>query len=321
MGLRQLAVRAALGLTIAALAGCASFRHTEPFPAEQKQVTVSLDKEPPSKWDLPLGIYAVPNTRLYISGHQAGLGVGMAFGLLGVIAADSINSARAQSRAGDTSAVTTYDMLTQADTLLQAKLKADENKALTVGSGGTHLSVQPFGVLTYVNDTEVRPYVVLKTKLVDTGGKPLWETQYIAASADVKPLSGDTGWLAQQAQPLRDMLQSTLDRSMTVMLRDVAGKNLRNPAKAVLVTGDYAYLQRKVIVKGNVVLDEPDYFAFTPKLGDVMVFSGVNIFERKSVDIREAKETDAVFAVVPLPKEEVKRIQGPAPTAPFKMQQ
>ncbi len=300
-----------VALCIATLAGCATFNNSEPFPKEQKQVAVDISKEMPSTWsEMPTGVYAVPNTRLLVSGHQTGSGAAMLFGPLGVLVGSAINAERAKSLLGDDKAIADHDMVAVTEKLLKEGLAADGAATLTYGpaaAGASQLTLTPFGVLSYINDKDVRPYVVVRTALKDASGKQLWSTRYISASAEAKPFAGESGWFADNAKSLRAALDQSLKRSIDVMLRDIAGKTLRDATKWTYVSGQYAFVKEPLKVKGTVVVDEPDYIAFTPRLGDVIVFTGVNIFDRKIVSIAEATEQDPNFAKYePMPLEPAK---------------
>lgn len=290
---------------IATLAGCATFHNAEPFPKEQKQVSVDITKELPSTWsEMPTGVHVVPNTRLFVSGHQAGQGASILFGPLGVLVGSAINAERGKSLLGDDKALANHDLLTATEQLVKEGIAADSAGKLKYGPaapGTPQLTLMPFGVLSFINDTDVRPYVVVRTTLKDASGAQVWSTRYISASAEAKPFTGDNGWFKDDARPLRLALEQSLKRSIDVMLRDIAGKTQRDTAKWTYVGGQYAFVKQPLKVKGNLVVDEPDYIAFTPRLGDVIVFTGVNIFDRRIVSITDAAEQDPNMAQFELP--------------------
>lgn len=299
---------------VATLAGCATFHNAEPFPKEPKQMTVDVSKEMPSTWtEMPMGVHVVPNTRMLVSGHQAGQGASMLFGPLGVLVGSAINAERGKSMLGDDKALGSHDLVSATEQLVKDGIAADAQSKLKFGPGiaGTpQLTLLPFVVLSYVNDTDVRPYVVVKTTLKDAAGAQVWSSRYISASAQARPFAGDNGWLSDSGQPLKQALEQSLRRSVDVMLRDVAGKTLRDPAKWMYVGGQYAFVKQPLKVKGNLVLDEGEYIAFTPRLGDVVVFTGVNIFDRKIVAISDATEQDPNVAKFEVPEGNAQRAAG-----------
>ncbi|MGY2490054.1 hypothetical protein [Cupriavidus sp. CP313] len=306
---------------IATLAGCATFHNAEPFPKEQQQMTVDISKELPSTWsEMPTGVHVVPNTRLFVSGHQAGQGASILFGPLGVLVGSAINAERGKSLLGDDKALASHDLVSATEQLVKEGIAADGAGKLRYGPATpstAQLTLMPFGVLSFINDTDVRPYVVVKTTLKDASGTQVWSTRYISASAEAKPFTGDNGWFKDDARPLKLAFEQSLKRSIDVMLRDVAGKTQRDTAKWTYVGGQYAFVKQPLKVKGNMVVDEPDYIAFTPRLGDVIVFTGVNIFDRKIVSITDATEQDPNMATFELPApaakdEAVKATDAPA---------
>jgi hypothetical protein len=294
--LRYIAVIACITI----FSGCASYRSTEPFPIEPKQVAVEVVTELPSMWtEMPVGVYAVPNTHFLVSGHQAGAGASMMFGALGVLIGSAINAERGRSLLGDDSALSMHDLVSQTETFLKEGIAANPAGRLAYGaasSGASRLTVLPFAVLSFIDDTDVRPYVVLRTTLTDGAGKETWSTRYISASGEARPLAGDNGWFVANATPLRQAVDLALKRGVDVMMRDIAGNNVRAATKWAYVGGQYAFLKDPLKLKGGIVLDEPGYIAFTPRIGDVTVIAGVNIFDRDIVSIAEATEQDANFA-------------------------
>lgn len=301
---------------VATLAGCATFHNAEPFPKEQKQVSVDIDKELPSTWsEMPTGVHAVPNTRLFVSGHQAGQGASILFGPLGVLVGSAINAERGKSLLGDDKAVAGHDLLSATEQLVKDGIAADSTGKLKYGAaspGTPQLKLMPFGVLSFVNDTDVRPYVVVRTTLKDASGAQVWSSRYISASAEARPFTGDNGWFKDEGRPLKQALKQSLKRSIDVMLRDIEGKTQRDTTRWTYVGGQYAFVKQPLKVKGNMVVEEPDYIAFTPRLGDVIVFTGVNIFDRKIVSITEATEQDPNMAEYVLPAPAVKPEASPA---------
>ncbi|MCE4063205.1 hypothetical protein LXM60_23670 [Pandoraea sputorum] len=307
---------ALIGLVLT-ITGCASFRNTDPYPKAQASASVVVDHETtPGLSELPTGTYSVPKTRLVVSGHQAGTTASMAFGLVGVLVGHVINSERGKSAVGDASALESYDLASETERLLSegmtdgAPLKMA--KPGDTVNNGARMTVVPYGVLSFIDDTRVRPYIVLRTTLRDDAGKEVWSTRYVAAAADVHPLSGEDGWLRDGAAPLKQAIGATLKRGVDVMLLDIAGRNQRGTKRQVYVGGNYAFLKQPIKLRGTVVEDEPDYIAFAPKIGDVMTFSGVNIFERNSVEISAATEQDPNFQVFEPKKTQTASVAAPA---------
>lgn len=300
MAFPRIFTQAALIGLVLTMTGCASFRNTEAYPKAQASAVVVVDKDTmPGMNDLPVGTYSVPNTRLVVTGHQAGTQASMAFGLLGVLVGHVINSERGRSATGDASAMVSYDLASETERFIREDLVEGGNLQAAKGdetvNSGARVTVVPFGVLSFLDDTRARPYVVLRTTLRDDTGKEVWSTRYVAAAAGARPLSGEGGWLTDDAALLKQAMDSTLKRGVDVMLHDIAGRNQRDSKRQVMVGGNYAFIKQPLKLRGTVVEDEADHIAFAPQVGDVLTFSGVNIFERETVEIAAATEKDPNF--------------------------
>lgn len=294
-----------VAVCVATMAGCATFRNTEPFPQAQKDVSIRVSQELPSTWtEMPTGVYAVPNSRLFVSGHQSAQAVGLLLGPVGVLLGSAINAERGKNLVGDGSAVAKQDLAAATEGFVKDGLAADPNTNLkfgNAGAGASQLELLPFAVLSYINETDVRPYVIVRTTLKDATGKEVWSSRYISASAEARPFGGDNGWYKDDGSSLKLALSQSLKRSVDVMLSDVSGKTSRNATKWMYVSGQYVFVKQPLKLKSNPVVEDPDYIAFTPHIGDVNVFAGVSIFDRRIVSITEATEQDPNFTSVDKP--------------------
>src|SRR3972149_5142816 len=87
MGARLVIGRGALGRGLTPATGCAPAL-TQPMPRLEGKLALKVLNEQPSKWtEMPLGVHQIPDTSVYVSGHQGAAGVGGLFGLIGVAAA------------------------------------------------------------------------------------------------------------------------------------------------------------------------------------------------------------------------------------------
>src|ERR1700749_2648404 len=232
MTLRMRALSLVL-LTPIMLAGCATYDLVQPPPAQTKPISVAFSSAGPSGWtDLPIGTYRVPNSTVIISGQQGGNGAGMMFGLLGVLAEDAVGSARGRHRVGDPQSALLIDLVPDADALTrQAIASGRYGQAFTTASdaSGPTLEVDPYTVLTFSNETDVRPAVILKVTLKSAGSdvKP-WTTRYMAFSTTTTPLNGDNSLTANSGALLKTTLQANLKRAVNAMLDDVATRRGRD---------------------------------------------------------------------------------------------
>ena len=71
-------------------------------------------------------------------------------------------------------------------------------------AGSPTILVTPGLVLTWVSDTDVRPFVVLKTNLIGADKNPIWTTRYIASTGGARPLAGKNSWTEKDSTILVD---------------------------------------------------------------------------------------------------------------------
>jgi hypothetical protein len=170
------------------------------------------------------------------------------------------------------------------------------------------LSISTAVVLTFVNDTDIKPYVVLKTTLRDAKAKDKkgWSTRYIASLQAPRPLAGDGSWTAEGATALNSAIAANLERATRVMLHDVSTPFPRNE-KLYAVEGHFPYVKPRLQTTGYLLGEDADSIFFIPKLGDVIVFSGVNIMSNSVTSHHEAGKGDKIFAVVKSEEEKAKK--------------
>jgi hypothetical protein len=185
-----------------------------------------MTKETASGWtDMPIGVHRIPETSVYVSGHQGAAGIGALFGPIGLAAAHAAAQSTGEKKAGDPAALR-IDIAAEADRVLKEELDRRREVARFATAGDradATLEIVPFIVLTFIGEERVRPWVVLKARLLDLGGDEKWKTRYITSLGAPRPLTGDTGWTSDGGQPLRSVIDRSLKRGIDVMLRDAVG--------------------------------------------------------------------------------------------------
>ncbi|MBK7283089.1 MAG: hypothetical protein IPI83_00600 [Sphingomonadales bacterium] len=63
-----------------------------PAPSSAPTAIVFSEKGANGMSDLPMGVHRIPDSDVVISGHQGGGGIGMLFGVVGVLVQSSINA-------------------------------------------------------------------------------------------------------------------------------------------------------------------------------------------------------------------------------------
>jgi hypothetical protein len=252
-------------------------------PAEGlTQVEFSADQI--SKWtDLPLGTYRVPNSDVIISGHQkGGAAPFLLFGIIGMAVQGSVNAHNGKDAMASAEQALTFSIDEEAKTKLQAAM-ADPDYAATFTGAATDHKYEVTGsvVLSFANQREVLPYVVLRVKLLDKKGSKLWTTRYIASSGARKPLVGDGSWTADNA--LRPHVSNLLELAIRTMLKDIVHPYPRDEASMVTLHGFFPHVNKPLQVVGYKLAEEDGRMLFLPNLGTTIVFAGVNILDAASV--------------------------------------
>jgi hypothetical protein len=197
------------------LTGCASFNAIKTIPAQIQPSSFTVSKELPSKMsELPIGVYNIPESKTYLSGHQKGLGVGMFFGLIGIAIANSANESRGKEMLKEIESSLKLDLVTSTERVLGQQIDALKlARRYTVAPkpyNGT-MQLLPYLVLSFVNETEARPFVILRASYADANGKETWWTRYISGAAEKRNLAGENGWASNNGKVLQDAVEATLN--------------------------------------------------------------------------------------------------------------
>jgi hypothetical protein len=304
--LRTLSVtlRLLAALTSAALiTGCASFEKTKPAPSVGQTIAVDVTAEELSGWtDLPTGTYRVPNSQVIVSGHQKGGAAGVLFGVLGVMVQGAINSSIGAQSVKDVEDALRIDLTASAGEATRELIASGRfGTAFSSApeSASAVLTVNTALIATYVSDTDVRPYVLLKASLRDANAKDAkWSTRYIASLGDARPLVGEGGWTSDGGQPLRSVVQANLRRAVEVMLADVASPYARDDQRLTTVQGGFPFVKQRLQTVGYQLAEDDASIVFIPKLGDVLVFAGVNVMDKAVTTYHPAAKDDSPFKVV-----------------------
>ncbi|MFT4170913.1 MAG: hypothetical protein QM639_00015 [Rhodocyclaceae bacterium] len=276
---------AACGVAVV-MTGCATFHNTEPPPAIAKPVSITYAEDGLSGLtDMPLGVFRVPDSEVLITGHQTpGVG-GIMFGVLGMVAGDAIDSAAADNKTRDVQTALHFKVSTMAKEITQQQIaSAGLSNTFHVDDGAAkhHLRIVSAMVMTYVSDTEVVPYVVLKPSLQDAQKTALWGTRYVAALGAPRPMVGENAWTADGGKPLREAASVALTRVVKVMLQDLVQPYPRDEKSLIVVETGYPFARMRMQGFGFKLWEDEETVGFVPKLGDVIVFTGVHVLDKRS---------------------------------------
>ena len=291
---------AALALT-AVLAGCATYDRTKAAQHQTQAIAVSYTAEELSGWsDLPIGTYRVPDSQVIVSGHQKGAGVGAAFGLLGVAIEHSMEKSAGHAAVQGSEQVLHITLTGEGQQDLDVLLQSDEFRGKFVppaqGLAAPQLTLSGAVILTFIDDTNVMPFVVLRARLSQP--KPateVWWTRYICGLGAPKALTGDNSWSADGGAALRAAVSAELARALHGALTDVLAPAARDENHQVAVAGYYPFVRGRFELVGYDLAEDSQSVMFAPRIGDANVIAGISIMDRAIVVTRPATKSDKAF--------------------------
>jgi hypothetical protein len=240
--------------------------------------------------DLPMGVHRIPDSNVIISGHQKGGGMGMLFGIVGMAIQSSANASGGTARVRNVEDDLRFNATAKATELTGAMLAADGNfgQRFTLQAADNILNVSPYVVITFQNETEVRPYIVLKTKLYTAGDQSPKAQKYFCCEGKALPLSGPGGLAENGGAGLKALLTSELETAIKVMLQDRAQPYTRDKETRITVKGYLPFVGKPFKMKGYDLGHFNDYTLIDFPSG-MLVFGGVNIAEPGSLEVMPPK--------------------------------
>lgn len=235
--------------------------------------------------DLPMGVHRIPDSNVVVSGYQGGGGIGMLFGVVGMLVQSSVNAGVGTDKVRTVEDDLRFDVRAKAIEMTNTIMAGDAFRSaytLTPQPGGSTMTVTPYVVLTFVKKTEdLRPYVVLKTK-VATGTDSGKTIKYFCCEGKALPLASLT---ENNGARLKELLTSELDTAINVMLRDRSQPFLRNDEAKIETFGMLPFVGKPLKWRGFDLGQYKDYNLVEFR-GGMIVFSGVNIVEPGALDIK-----------------------------------
>jgi hypothetical protein len=281
------------------VSGCATYDRIKSPPAESAPISLVYGNEGASGWnDLPIGVHRVPNTDVIIAGHSQGAGIGLAFGLVGVLAADAIGTANTAQAVANVENALRIDLRPEVKAATQ-KLLESGRYGSTFGKDGSgpSLVVDPYAILTFEDDTNVRPTVFLKVTLKNSANA-VWETRYLAPAGKAFPITGEASLTADGGRLLHQLIGEETDRAVGFMLDDVANRYAREgDDRKIYFETHLPFVREKFGLVGSLLVDDGKVVAVAPKIADVNVFSGILVFDKSAMTYRPATKDDAVHVV------------------------
>jgi hypothetical protein len=140
-----------------------------------------------------------------------------------------------------------------------------------------------------------------------SGGKPAWSTRYIASTGAARPMAGPGGWLDGDGGALRSAVETNMRLAMRAMAADLAKPAPRDDNVMTMVQAHFPFVKPRFQTVGYRLTEDDNYLTFVPKLGDVLVFAGVNVFDKATIKFRPAQKDDAILKVIEEPVVSVKQ--------------
>ena len=287
---------------VALLAGRSNAQPAPPGPTPSPPVRVTFSSAGAGMNDLPIGAYRVPDSNIVVSGHQKGSLAGVLFGVLGVLAENAVDTQVNKGAVGGARSALHFDVAKQAEDDTRAALQSGrygQAFSLDGGSDVPAMTVYAYASITFVSDTEVRPYVILKAVLKPSGGRQ--QTQrYICCAGEALPLAGDNGLTANGGERLQRILTHEADEAVNLMLTDTAHPYPRDEQRLVSVDAHQPFVRNRLRLTGYELSEDQDSIIFLPKIGKgAFVFYGVQKMDKATISYHPATRKDDAFKVLP----------------------
>ncbi|MEO9130319.1 MAG: hypothetical protein ABI240_03825 [Sphingomonas sp.] len=262
------------------LAGAAPAPTSSPAPT----TIVFSEKGANGMSDLPMGVHRIPDSNVVVSGYQGGGGIGILFGVVGMLVQSSINTETGTGKVRNVEDDLRFDVRAKAIDMTNTIMAGDRFRTaftLTPQPGGSTMTVTPYVVLTFVKKSDdVRPYIVLKTK-VATGGDSGKTIKYFCCEGKPVPLASLT---ENNGARLKELLTGELDTAINVMLLDRSQPFPRNDEAKLNTNGLLPFVGKPLKWRGFDLGSYKDD-RLVEFRGGLFVFSGVNIVEPGGLEL------------------------------------
>ena len=274
--------------------------YLKPPPAMSQPISVGVTGDNLSSWsDMPAGTYAIPDSQVRVAGHQ-NIGTGsLAFGIFGVMASISSNSATGEKLVRDTEEklkIKLNDRVLAVAKDLIASEAFREKYAIEKANNASSVLFTPGLVLTFATDTEVIPYIVLKTHLRDSGGSEVWMSRYLIPAGKPRPMIGEGGWMDNDGVALNDAIQSGLEAGLRFALNDIRAPYPRDTNSKVYVVTRMTYLRTRVRGAFLKLMEDERFIAISFRAGGL---TGIHLLDKAGItEVRPPKDDDRGFDIV-----------------------
>lgn len=246
------------------------------------------DKGPNGMSDLPMGVKRIPDSNIVVSGHQKGGRLGLLFGVVGMAIQSAANTDAGGKRTNDIQDALRFDVTGRSKELATSILAEEAfsgSYTLATEESPSAVSVVPYIVFTFVNQTDVRPYIVLKTKLDPGADKDKPRTiKYFCCEGPAMPLTGEGSLTENNGEKLKALLNTELETALRIMLLDRRQPFARNDDAKLDVNGSLPFVGKSFKWRGWDLGTFKDYRLIEFR-GGILVFGGVHAVEPEALEI------------------------------------
>ena len=263
---------AAIALACLAMAGCATYDRTKPAPPQTGPIAIHVLDDTLGLNDIPLGTYRVPDSQVVVSGRQQNAGAGVLFGIVGVLVADAVVTHHTASAVSNAERVLHIHLGNE----LRADLGAQISDGALKGrytldkADGSSLDILPAVILTYTDETHVRPFVELKVTLYDRNHAQVWDTRYFASTDYDRTMDGPGSWSDQDGAALKASISASLRQAVHAMLKDVATPYARD-GKKITAMASLPFATQRLQIVGQDLDEDGRYVTFLPHIPDAFI--------------------------------------------------
>ena len=267
--------------------GCAGVM-TKPFPYPTSNLNIGITDKRSDNYDWAPGSYHLPNANLCIARGQ---GAGDAedaqalFGILGraVAVGDLAGGIKKQLQGQE--ADLSFDLTAVTRQCLGEELapsKGASRFSLDQNWKEAPLQITPYAVLSFVDETKARLWMVLRVEWVDANVNQNnnWCCRYIVGLGEPRPLTGENGWAYNHGKILENSLLSDTRLAVQVMLDDLNGKLRTAAAPKESIVGSWMFYKNPHMAKVRILKSTNDWDIALPLVDDIEYFAGVNVLPK-----------------------------------------
>jgi hypothetical protein len=295
--------QALAGLVISCVAGCATFEHVKPPPAQQAQIAIRVSNVDSAAWsDGTLGMYRVSDSQVIVGCQEGSAAAVLMFGLLGAAANAAVANANSATMMQGNEASLRLRVDKQIASILEREISSRNlGSRLTLANeqGNPTLLLTPAVMLCATSQTIVRPFVLLQAELRSGSGESIWKTRYAASTGESRLLTGPMSWTSEDGAALKGVVTLAIELLAQVILTDINAPFKRDDASQVIVEAPFPYSRRRWRLAGYKLAEDEKYLTFAPKVGDRFFLSGVYVIGKAVSTNRPKREGDYGIDVAP----------------------